>query len=234
MLSGRQFPGACKDIVRPCARDLSADSFRYAGGTYGSRAVCSCQAGPSCGCPRPDGITLGGYPLNTINEVLVADDSNPAWDGGVGTAVLDSSLYRIDDWRHLIRKRNPDGSNPGWPCCQPMDIDPPEAGTFQVTFEYGKPPPRAGVKAAAVLGCQLALACNPEHAGQCQLPRRVQQVTREGVSMVLGDLTATLAEGRTGLTEVDFFLVAYNPNGLDRPAGVLSPDIGRRVTRAGT
>ena len=67
-----------------------------------------------------------------------------------------------------------------------------------------------------------------------KLPKRVTNVTRQGLSMVVLDPMDFLDDGKTGVYEVDLFLKAYNPAKLQRRATVMSPDIGRRARRIGT
>jgi hypothetical protein len=76
-----------------------------------------------------------------------------------------------------------------------------------------------------VLACQLALACQPETQGKCQLPKRVTNVVRQGVSMAMVlDPMAFLDEGKTGIYEVDLFLASERED-RKRGAAVLTPDI---------
>lgn len=205
-LSGRRFAGSCQDTVRPCA--------------------CSCGSGwrCGCGCRMPSSVTLGAYPITSIVEVLV--------DG----QVVDPGRYRVDDWKYLVRLRDADGKWAAWPCSQDLTRPTTDEDTWQVTFTYGTPPPAAGVRAAAALACELLLACQPDGsdgAAACRLPKRVQQITRQGVSMVLLDPFEFLREGHTGVYEVDLFLNTYNPHRLKRASTVISPDMPR-VVRAGT
>ena len=60
----------------------------------------------------------------------------------------------------------------------------------------------------------------------CQLPRRVKNVDREGVSIVF-DPQDFLTDGRVGLYEVDLFLRSVNPTKAAMPSRVFSPDVGR-------
>lgn len=221
--SGRQFPGECTTTVRPCRQTIhynppprlySSDNTYY--------NFCGCSAPSSCGCPHPSQITLGVEPLVSVEEVKV--------DG----VVLDPSLYRIDDYRYLVRLRDPDGSYQTWKCCQDILLPDTEPDTVSVTFTYGRNPPPGGVHAAAVLACELILSCNPIDGAECRLPRRVVSLNRQGVSMVLTDPTQLLSIGRYGITEVDDFLATWNPNNLRRPSTVISPDIGKQVRRVGT
>lgn len=217
-LTGRQFPGVCTATVRPCTARASGE---YLGADGLFHATCGCASGYGCGCSELSAVTLGGYPVNSITEVKV--------DG----AAVDPSLYRVDEWRWLVRLADADGTNPGWPCAQRLDLADTEDDTFSVAFTYGREPPLTGVRAAAVLGCQIALACQPETAGQCQLSRRVQSVTRQGVTVVLDSLDA-FRDGLTGIPEVDLFITSVNPARLRRRARALSPDVGPSARRIGT
>lgn len=227
-LSGRRFPGSCQDVVRPCATSARTDDWRdryaFADGLGRIRngGGCSCAADVYCGCARPPAIQLGVYPVTSIVTVKV--------DG----VTLDASRYRIDDYRWLVRLSDADGTNPGWPCCQDLTKATTEDDTFEVTFTYGVPPPPAGVTAAARLACELALMCSPETIDRCRLPKRVTQITRQGITALVLNPNDFLSDGRTGIYEVDLFVRTYNPNGMRRPAAVWSPDTIHRARRVGT
>lgn len=92
-----------------------------------------------------------------------------------------------------------------------------------VSYTWGVPPPESGKRAAVVLAVEFALAWNNDST--CQLPQRVQSVTRQGISVAVLDPQEFLDKGRTGLYLVDLFLSAANPHGLRRRARVWSPDI---------
>jgi len=208
-LSGRQFAGECDEqVVHPrqdCACVIRPYHLRHPMSLF-RRALCSCDL------PR---VTLGMYPLVSVEEVIVA---------GV---TLDPSEYRVENDRWLVRLADADGQWRSWPCC--WDREDPEA--FQVTFTAGMAPPPMGVRAAADLACQLILANQPDGAADCLLPERVQTITRQGVSVTVLDPMEFLDHGRTGIYSVDLFLSAYNPNRLqDRPV-VMSPDVGPRSRR---
>lgn len=203
-LSGRQFAGECEETVRPCGRRCGAQGC--------------CGRRPCRSCGQLSQIRLGGWPLRSIVEVIV--------DG----EVLSSLRYRIDDDRWLVRLPDADGSNPGWPTCQRMELASTELDTFEVTYTYGQDPPSLGVAAAAELACELTLACQPETIGECRLPQRVQSITRQGVTTVMLN-PAEMFKNGVGLPMSDLFLATYNPNKLRRRATVWSPDIGRAVRR---
>lgn len=206
-LSGRQFPGICNGVVHPVTPDDCYGPPRRLGSLIWTRM----RPNERVGTTWRKRITLGVYPIVTVDEVMV--------DG----AVLDPSAYRVDSQRFLERI---DGGV--WPWVWPdWQQDP---STFRVEVTYGQEPPPAGKAAAAVLACQLALSCTAGAEG-CVLPERVTSMTRQGVSMAILDPMDFLEAGRTGLYLVDLFLATANPDNLRRAPQILSPDVGPQVRR---
>lgn len=192
--SGRQFPGICTATVWPCAQRISG-CFP----SYPSR----CTWGRSYSI-----VTLGIQPIVDVSEVIV--------DG----EVLSPTLYRIDNYRELVRLDNADGTSDVWP----RDDE-----TFRVTFTYGQNPPNLGMLAAASLACQLGLRFSGDE--ECKLPDNVQSISRQGVTMTL--INEFNSVQKLGIAEVGLFLDTYNPQGLRRRASVWSPDMAR-VRRVNT
>lgn len=226
-LSGRRYPGQCSRTIRPCTGypivydRLDMRQGVYPGSDYPTAwswptawGGCGCSAVESCGCSSVPAIPLGSRAVVEITEVKI------------NGSVLDADEYRLDVRRRsLIRMDGADGLNRGWPCCQRLTAPDTEDGTLSISYIHGTRPPADGVRAAAVLGCQLALACRPETADKCRLPQRVTNVVRQGVSMAMVlDPMAFLDEGKTGIYEVDLFLASERE---DRKTGaaVLSPDL---------
>lgn len=221
--SGRQYPGPCEETIRPC----SARRFSDFAGFYLSpdwRRACSCSTADDCGCSYLPKIGLGATPVTDVSQVKV--------DG----TVLSPSLYRVDDYQYLVRLPDPDGTNPGWPCCQDLSLPDTADDTFSVTFTYGLEVPAAGRLAAGVLACELYMACNPEDfAGKCRLPKNTVTVTRQGTTVNVEKMSDLLAPPvRTGIFEIDVFLATSNPYGLTSPCIVLSPDLPMEGTRIDT
>lgn len=200
--------------------------YRLSGGRF--PGVCADEVRPygqcGCGCRgRCSGlheVNLGAFPVVAVSEVKIDGD------------ILPSNHYRIDDNRYLVRLPV-DDRNPGWPCCQRLDLADTELDTFSVSFTWGIAPPIEGVQAAAKLACELVKSCQPELLGKCQLPKRVQSISRQGISMTLLDPFDFLEKGKTGIYEIDLFLAAY-PGGARTAPGVFSPDMPRGVRRVGT
>src|SRR5690606_2565861 len=102
-----------------------------------------------------------------------------------------------------------------------------EPGTWSITYSYGTAVPAAGVLAAEVLACELLLGWTGDPG--CRLPKRLTNITREGITATFLDSFQFLNDGRFGIYEIDTFINAVNPDGLQRSARVLDPY--RRASR---
>lgn len=193
-LTGRQWPGACQETVRPCG----------------------CSAHRGCRCRTSQEWRLPNWPVIGVSEVLV--------DG----AVLASSAYRVDARRWLVRT---DGD--GWYTAQDLRLDSTEVGTWQVTYVWGRTPPRGGVRAAAALACELVIACTPDLPCGSRLPTRVTSITRQGVSMAVLDPLTLFEEGRTGLPEVDAWIGSVRWGNRHRAGSVVVAGTSPAARRTG-
>lgn len=226
-LSGRQFTGTCRRVVRPCALDNCAAWLTWndaSGQPFWLGAAWGWGGGPSwyapanlwCGCSPLSRVRLSGYPVWGIEEVKI------------GGQVVSPETYRLDEWEYLSRVRaDSTDAELQWPGCQNMDLPGTEPGTFQVTYLCGVSPPPLGARAAAQLAGQLYFAVPGN--GECQLPQGATRVTRQGVT-IERQLFASWGKSpsgawSTGLTLVDAFLNGYNPNGLGRRPALYSPDL---------
>lgn len=167
----------------------------------GSCGLQNCQCEPS----KINSITLPG-PTVSVEEVLI--------DG----SVLDPGAYRLEQNRWLVRQ---DGSP--WPYTQNLDVSPSEVGTWQVTYTQGIQVPMAGQMAAGVLACELAKAAY--NSDDCALPQRMQQISREGISIGIVEAIKKpqgLLPMDTGIWAIDAWV---NAVGMVRPyAAVRSVD----------
>lgn len=214
--SGRQFPGVCSMVVRPCRTSwcsphVADDGTLQVGG-------CGCAPASHCGCPEPSSIVLPG-PIIAVGEVKI--------DG----VVLAASNYRVDEWKWLVRL-----DDEAWPTCQDLAAPTTDDNTFQVTYTRGTTPPESGVLAATDLACELYRGCKGE---DCRIPQRVTNVVRQGVSMQFVSPAEIGVDKygnfRTGLRTVDTFLAAFGRGGSRRRRGAIaSPDIGPSVRRTAT
>lgn len=207
--------GSCPDVsdaIRELADDLAGQLlWAWTDRRFGlcERTVrpcddrqvrCGCGSRrASCGCTDVPELVLSG-PVASVTAVWV--------DG----ELLDETAYRVDDWRWLVRT---DGGV--WPSCSNLLADPDEAGSFVVTYQAGYPVPPGTGLITALLACELALALCQDDS--CRLPRRIQSMTRQGVTISFSDLD----DGRTGLPEVDMWVSAQRRP--PRRATVWSPDV---------
>jgi hypothetical protein len=134
------------------------------GGGYFALAcyVCSAMNGCSCGANSLKAVELPG-PVSSVVEVVV------------NGAVLPKDTYWLREDRWLVRK---DGQ---WPSVQDMDRPAGEVGTWSVRYRRGLDVPTGGQLAAGVLACELAKAAQGDE--DCGLPKRLQSMSREGVSI---------------------------------------------------
>jgi hypothetical protein len=211
VLSGRQFTGACTKTIRPCevVCGCSCHGYGWPGSWYGSWSTLGLvPSRPRC-CPPQ--IDLGGK-VAGITSVKVDGET------------LASSEYRLDGGRWLVRLTDASGGNEGWPCCQRLDLASTEECTFEIAYLTESDVPEMGARAVAELACELAKSCSTV-AGECRLPKRVTNLTRQGVTMTLLDPMQFLDGGKTGLYLPDLFLATVNPSGLRAPPRVLTPDV---------
>lgn len=212
--TGRQY-GSCESTVRPCwARQeplyqtwpVGFDGEGYWGlrGAIGSVVLigggCGCSA--SCAC-TPSQIALPG-PVQSVTSVQV--------DG----VTLLASEYLVQG-NYLVR-----ASGSEWPSSQNLALPLGQADTWGITYVLGTAPPPALLNAAGIYACELAKG---RTGGSCQLPNRVQSVTRQGVEIQYVDTNDYLDKGRVGLADVDAVIQALNPYALPAPLRVLSPDV---------
>lgn len=211
VFSGRIYPGYCSDTIRPTGGNgVNYGPARIPG--YGRPFT-----GNHC-CSPLSQIELPATPVVSVDEVKV--------DG----AIVDPSLYRVDDWRWLVRLPDDARSAQAWPCCQRMDLPSSEVGTFESTYTFGRRVTVPGASLASLLACELAKARDPD--ATCRLPKRVTQVVRQQVTYTILDPLTMFGEMQTGISEIDMWLASVNPHKVKTPAKVWSPDVrplGRHV-----
>jgi hypothetical protein len=219
MLSGRLY-GECEETIRPCFGPSKSGST-YAGnggmtvgGAYYPGMIsmsflqggCGCSHA-DCSCVGPSEVALPG-PVAHVTEVMIDGD------------VLSPALYRVRNSRWLLRI---DGK--AWPQAQDLTVPDNAEGAFTVKYGRGIPVPAAGLLAAGDLACELLKA---RTGGRCSIPSRAQSIARQGVNIELADVTTLFTEGLTGVSSVDRWLVAVNPNRSREPSAVFSVDnVGR-------
>lgn len=182
------------------------------GGVWQSMAVGRWSGTPRCGhcyrsccCTSPKLLRLPG-PIIDVEQVTI------------GGEVLSPSLYMVDRENSLLIRT--DGG--GWPVSQDLTKPATEPGTFEITYTLGREVPIGGQIAAGILATELwKAACG---AKGCQLPQRVQSITRQGVTMAVAiDAFDDVEKGRTGIWLIDSW-VASESKVIQR-GSVRSPDV---------
>lgn len=215
-LTGQQWAGASSDVIRPTADEAPGldawypyDGYSGVSGRAGMYAwpgmfgMCGCNRVSTCGGFSVSEITLPGWPAITVTEVKI--------DG----AVLSSAHYKLQDRRRLVYRPQAGETRQGWPCCQDVTLDVDRPGTWQVSYTWGVSPPPFWKDMAAMLGCQLYVAMVPARNGECRLPKRIQSITRQGVTIAVIDNYDVFAKGLTGLPEIDLAIGALRYGNAD-------------------
>lgn len=216
--TGRQF-SCCTVTIHPCI-DCSDNCPGLSSGSWGGFwgypwypvhlangdwTNVSCPCDDSCVCGRCE-LRLP-YPVCSINEIIM---------NGV---IIPPESYRVDDFVKVVLLDNsPEAASGCWKGCD-----------NSITLTYGKPVPELVRLAANEFACQLIKKC----VGRpCELPQRIQSLSRQGMNATFLDPMEFLREGMTGIFLVDLAIKTYNPHRLYKKPSVASPDsIGKwRVT----
>jgi hypothetical protein len=214
--SGRQF-GLCARTIRPCFEDCntglqtfnpSQPRYVYLNAPFMpsqvfARVQCGVCNSRRCACAHVPQIVLPNHRIIRVREVMI--------DG----VVIDPSAYRLAG-RRLIRI---DGSE--WPRCQNDAARDDEVGSWSVEYVYGRAVDEGGQIATGIYACEIAKSLS---GNECELPQRVQTVSRQGVTIGFVDPMDFLSQGLTGLYVVDSWIKQVNPSGLRRRAGMLRAD----------
>lgn len=199
--SGQRY-GLCETTVRPCAEPCTAGVSTF-GTPPGTRRWTPVLVGGQwfnigcgrCGdtCGCGDGATLRlPGPIASVGLVTVDDEPLPP------------GSYYVQNHTVLIRT---DGR--GWPDCG-----------VEVTYTRGTPVPTGGQVAAGVLAVELAKAACDDST--CALPKRIQTVSRQGVTVAMLDSFDDVERGHTGIWIIDSWLASVTK--APTVSRVLSPD----------
>jgi hypothetical protein len=132
----------------------------------------------------------------------------------VNGELLDASEYELE--RDVLRRLGA-----CWPCDDECDVAP-----ISVTYKYGIPVPALGELALGELACEML---NGLRGLDCRLPSNAISVTRQGITVDLGDAETLYEQMRVGLPLVDAFIRMANPGRLIMASTVHTPDIARRA-----
>lgn len=208
--TGRVF-GTCPVLYRPCRVTQHRPgpwTSALVGVGWGTVACGTC--GNQCGCEDATRTLKLPGPVHEVLSVTI--------DG----VLLDPASYLVEGDR-LTRV---DGE--GWPVWQDLNLIPGSTGTWEISYMQGTPVPAGGQIATGIMAYELAKAmCNDN---TCQLPKRIQSITRQGVTVALLDGFEGLEEGKTGIWLIDSWVMSITKP--PRGGTVMSPDVRpRRITR---
>lgn len=199
----------CAVTLRPCARRCGD----YWGGLPSPVRVDGEWVNLSCGSCR------GACGCDTVSEVIVSGVNEIRAINIDGQEFVPEDTAVVYDRRRIVRI---DGE--AWPMCQNLSAPTGEPGSWSITVTRGLPVPPGAAWVTGILLCELAKACVGDST--CRLPRRVQTITRNGVTVGFQDMFEGLDSLRTGIFEVDMFIESARSVGYAEPR-VLSPDVPR-------
>lgn len=211
-ITGADLPEACTANLPPAftADDLATAAwqvlFPLSGSRYCSDAVTVLpeRLGGDCGCiPGPRAVldALAGCGCSSYEVVLGDGGVTAVGDVIVDGVTIDPGAYQLRDARRLVRI---DGE--AWPCCANQ---PGEAPSFTITYTRGEAVTQLGIMAAIELACELAKSVREDE--ECQLPRSVQSITRQQLTISFNPRDV-FTDGLTGLPVSDLFIVSSNPS----------------------
>lgn len=220
--TGRRF-GLEQVAVRP-SRPVNTPLYRtypvgFAGygfwTLFGVNGGAAFQVIGTCGC-GPEAITGMSTCSCSGASIAIPDEVSSIVSVMVDGVTLDPSAYTLLGG-YLTRT---DGLV--WPNVQNFAVPLGQPGTWAVTYMQGTAVPDDLNDAAGIYACQIGAAVT---GGSCQLPNRVQSVTRQGLDIQYIDPGNYLQENRTGYDLVDTVIATYNPHGLTQGARFVSLDM---------
>lgn len=221
--TGKRF-GVCEVEVSPCRTDCSnaqngsSTYFETPGGGFawepqliaGEWLNLSCgYCRGDCSCSRVFSIALPG-PVAEISGIWI--------DG----ELLPPSAYVMQGVNRLTRI-----DDEGWPTCSQPGVPIDSPGTWGIRYKMGVPVPTSGQVAAARLAVEFSKAMCGDSS--CQLPQRLQSISRQGVTVAVLDSFDDIDTGHTGIWIVDQWVASVmKPNVRSQ---VMSPDLRSRKSR---
>lgn len=205
--------------IDDCIQAASDVLYRRSGRRYALRTATIRPNHLRSGCTAYGGPCDDHVAELSLPRPVVEDSITVTIDG----AVLPTSEWSLYDRHILVRET----LGLGWPCCQSLAVPLGEVGTWSVAFAHGNQPPMTGLLACRELSIHVALSLSGKSS---KLPSRAVSVSRQGISVSLQRSMkgGTLQQRPTGISLVDDFLEAVNPNNLSRQGRVASPDTIRR------
>ena len=191
--------GLCETTYRPCRIECGTT-----GGLPTPQRVNGDWLNMSCGSCR------GKCGCDFISEVIIPNVHEVVRVRVDGVELDPEDTVAVYDYRRIVHT---DGLS--WPGCQNLSvIDGP--GAWSITVMQGTPLPAGAGFIAGILLCELAKACTGDDS--CRLPRRVQTITRQGVTVGFQDMFEGLGEMRLGIWEIDAFIESSRTSIFRQPS----------------
>lgn len=209
--------GVCDVTIRPCKTDCQEGMSSYFGsGPQRSMGLSGLWTPVlvdglwfNIGCGRcGDKCGCGGSSLRIpgpIQEVVSITE-----DG----STIPASGYFVENGSTLVRT---DGQR--WSDCG-----------LEIHYKVGTPVPVGGQVAAGRLATEFAKASCGDNT--CELPKRVQTVARQGVTIAMLDAFDDIDKGHTGIWIIDSWIASVTKPQVQ--SRVLSPDLPRSRYRRTT
>ena len=159
-------------------------------------------------------LALGREKRDCCKIVLTSQPVRQILRVEVNGEILDPDEYALD--MNVLRR-----VGQCWPCGDGCE-EPPVV----VTYEWGMDVPALGELAMGEVACEILKALQGK---DCRLPNNAVSVTRQGVSVQLGDSARLFEQMRLGLPITDMFLMQTNPARLHSRSTVHTVDTARRV-----
>lgn len=198
--------GLCPFVVRPARPEVCNAFPTRIGGEVDFSSAALRSANTAQWTPRLIGGSWYNCPTGTCaqhqnladNEIYLEDVHE------IVQVTIDGETIPDTEWTfwdgYLVRKNGP------WPTQQNLRLPDTESGTWSVTLLRGQEVSPGGRLAAGVLALEFMRAlCKDD---ECQLPERVQTVTRQGVTVAVMDQFEDIEEGRTGIWLVDSWVAS--------------------------
>ena len=147
-------------------------------------------------------VLLQNKPVRAVTELVILGETQ------------DADTYALE--RDYVWRKNA-----CFPCVD--DCDDP---AIEVTYVYGIDVPVLGQLALGEVACEILAGLS---GADCRLPSNAISVSRQGVTVELGDAQTLFDQGRIGLPLADAFLRSVNPTKLVSQSMVFSPDMARRA-----
>ena len=152
-----------------------------------------------------------------LNTVPLRGPNTDVVEVVINGVVINPAEYGLLDNLYLMRKIG------NWPTYQDLTLDDTEAGTWAITYRFGRGADKLTKMACIELACELIKDATP--GKQSSLPRGVVGASIQGASITIRDRAEALRDGAEQIPIVARFLSVYAYEGPGFHSGVWSPEL---------